>query len=119
MVNRRAFLSMLAVGLSAEAIERALWVPGRKLISIPKPQPDWTELDQIIIQTTYSVRNVDFNLVDVEIWPAPPAHLRAQIIEHARQQANQMYPIRHLRLRTDDMRPGEYAVYPWDGWPKR
>jgi hypothetical protein len=35
MVNRRAFLLMLAAGLSAEAIDRALWVPDRKLISIP------------------------------------------------------------------------------------
>ena len=39
-MNRRGFLSVLAAGLAAAVDpERAIWVPGRKLISIPKPQP--------------------------------------------------------------------------------
>lgn len=40
-MNRRAFLAALAGGVAAGASldpERLLWVPGRKLISIPKPQ---------------------------------------------------------------------------------
>lgn len=35
-MNRRSFLSVLAATLVADP-ERALWVPGKKLISIPKP----------------------------------------------------------------------------------
>lgn len=39
-MNRRAFFGVLAAGLVAAADpERLLWVPGRKLISIPKPPP--------------------------------------------------------------------------------
>lgn len=42
-MNRRAFFSTLAAGLAAAADpERLLWVPGRKLISIPSLQkPEW------------------------------------------------------------------------------
>lgn len=37
-MNRRGFLSLLGAGAAALALdpERALWVPGKKLISIPK-----------------------------------------------------------------------------------
>jgi hypothetical protein len=37
-MNRRAFLATLAAGLTRDP-ERLLWVPGRRLISIPKPRP--------------------------------------------------------------------------------
>lgn len=37
MLNRRGFLTAL-VGAFVADPERALWVPGKKLISIPKPQ---------------------------------------------------------------------------------
>jgi hypothetical protein len=120
-VNRRGFLAMLA-GASLDP-ERLLWKPG-KLISIPKPSPielypNISELDSILIQTTYRVQKMGFGFVDMEIWPKPPDHLRARIVEHARKQASRMYPIWDLRLRTDDMKPGDYTVYPWEGWPKR
>jgi hypothetical protein len=38
-MNRRGFLSLLGIGAATAAVdpERLLWVPGRKLISIPKP----------------------------------------------------------------------------------
>jgi hypothetical protein len=37
-MNRRAFFGLIGAGLAAAADpERLLWVPGRKLISIPKP----------------------------------------------------------------------------------
>ena len=36
MTNRRSFLAGLAVAFVADP-ERLLWVPGKKLISIPKP----------------------------------------------------------------------------------
>jgi hypothetical protein len=39
-VNRRGFLGALIAGAAAAAVdpERLLWVPGRKLISIPAPR---------------------------------------------------------------------------------
>lgn len=38
-MNRRHFFGLLAAGLAAAADpERAVWLPGRKLISIPKPR---------------------------------------------------------------------------------
>ena len=37
MTNRRGFISILGAGLALDA-ERLLWVPGRKLISIPAPR---------------------------------------------------------------------------------
>jgi hypothetical protein len=39
MMNRRGFLSALGVALAGATLdpERALWVPGAKLISIPPP----------------------------------------------------------------------------------
>lgn len=36
-MNRRSFLTSLAAALTLDP-ERALWVPGQKLISIPKPK---------------------------------------------------------------------------------
>ena len=37
-MNRRSFFATLAAGLAAAADpERLLWVPGKKMISIPKP----------------------------------------------------------------------------------
>lgn len=38
--NRRGFLSLLASGLAGAVLDpdRLLWVPGKKLISIPKPK---------------------------------------------------------------------------------
>jgi hypothetical protein len=40
-MNRRSFFSSLAGAAAALSLDpdRALWVPGRKLISIPKPAP--------------------------------------------------------------------------------
>ncbi len=40
-MNRRGFLSSLIAGAAALSLDPdcALWVPGKKLISIPKPQP--------------------------------------------------------------------------------
>ena len=40
-MDRRAFLGMFAAAIAGAAFdpERALWTPGKKLISIPKPQP--------------------------------------------------------------------------------
>lgn len=40
-MNRRGFLSLFGIGAAAVALdpERLLWVPGRKLISIPAPDP--------------------------------------------------------------------------------
>lgn len=40
-MNRRGFLSGLLGGAAALTLdhERVLWVPGKKLISIPKPSP--------------------------------------------------------------------------------
>lgn len=37
-MNRRSFLASVAAALVLDP-ERALWVPGKKLISIPKPRP--------------------------------------------------------------------------------
>lgn len=41
MTSRRGFLATLFVGAAAATVdpEKLLWVPGRKLISIPKPTP--------------------------------------------------------------------------------
>ncbi len=36
-MNRRSFLATIAAGLALDP-ERALWVPGKKLISIPRPK---------------------------------------------------------------------------------
>lgn len=36
-MNRRSFLTTLAAAFALDP-ERALWVPGKKLISIPKPR---------------------------------------------------------------------------------
>lgn len=43
-MNRRSFLTGLATLIGGAALdpERLLWVPGKKLISIPKPA--WTDL---------------------------------------------------------------------------
>lgn len=42
-MNRRAFFAALAGAAAASSDpERALWVPGRKLISIPAPRPVYT-----------------------------------------------------------------------------
>jgi hypothetical protein len=41
-MNRRSFFGLITAGLAAAADpERLLWVPGRKLISIPKAIPDF------------------------------------------------------------------------------
>jgi len=37
MMNRRSFLALLAASLTLDP-ERMLWIPGRKLISVPKPR---------------------------------------------------------------------------------
>jgi hypothetical protein len=44
-MNRRTFLSALAATFVADP-EKALWVPGKKLISVPKPRvsPAWAVL---------------------------------------------------------------------------
>jgi len=40
-MNRRGFLRALGIGATVLALdpEKALWTPGKKLISIPKPAP--------------------------------------------------------------------------------
>lgn len=42
-MNRRGFLGALLGSLALDP-ERALWIPGRKLISIPRPAEDWQGL---------------------------------------------------------------------------
>ena len=37
-MNRRWFLKSIAAVVGGELAERALWVPGRKMISVPAPQ---------------------------------------------------------------------------------
>jgi hypothetical protein len=69
-VNRRGFFLTLTAGLAAVADpERLLWVPGRKLISIPKPQP-WWELDGFpsMMPPSYYV---DWKMMAVKLWPEP------------------------------------------------
>lgn len=43
-MNRRLFLAALAGAFVAPGPEKLLWVPGRKLISIPKPRVTIIEL---------------------------------------------------------------------------
>jgi len=43
-LSRRGVLAFLAAGLALDP-ERLLWVPGKKLISIPKPLVDWNLID--------------------------------------------------------------------------
>jgi len=49
-VNRRGFLATLGAGLALNP-ERLLWVPGKKLISIPKPisTQGWTVSDSVTV----------------------------------------------------------------------
>ncbi len=46
MLNRRGFLSLFGIGPATAVIdpERLIWVPGRKLISIPRPLV-WASID--------------------------------------------------------------------------
>ena len=43
-LNRRGFLGALAAALVLDP-ERALWVPGKKLISIPAKRDGWVDFD--------------------------------------------------------------------------
>jgi hypothetical protein len=42
-MTRRGLFGMLGAAVAAATLdpERLLWEPGKKLISIPKPDPDW------------------------------------------------------------------------------
>lgn len=54
-MNRRSFLAALAGAFVADP-ERLLWVPGKKMISIPKPQ-SWDRFEnwgEIIISETWT-----------------------------------------------------------------
>ncbi len=76
--SRRGFLTMLAAAVGAATLdpEKLLWVPGRKLISIPKPVvvpppaifalPEWGRID--VIREAFTVAGVT--------WPGqePSAH---------------------------------------------
>jgi hypothetical protein len=53
-LNRRSFLAILAAGLALDP-ERMLWLPGKKLISIPKPR------------LAYDVRTQKFLTTDIVI----------------------------------------------------
>ena len=46
-MNRRLFLGALGVAGAGAVLdpERLLWVPGRKLISIPKPERVWSVIE--------------------------------------------------------------------------
>jgi hypothetical protein len=102
--SRRAFLSILGIGAAMVADpERALWVPGRKLISIPKPY-QMSELDRIIIQTTFAVRELGWDFVGVEIWPWPGYQFQAQIENQCRESMKYIYPMRSVK----------FMGYPWD-----
>jgi len=54
-INRRSFLSAAAAALVLDH-ERLLWVPGRKVYSIPKPQPTTIRLD--VDSATLAVRPI-------------------------------------------------------------
>lgn len=48
-MNRRAFLGALLAAFVVDP-ERLLWIPGRKLVSIPKPRPRFLTSDMILDQ---------------------------------------------------------------------
>jgi hypothetical protein len=50
MLSRRNFLASLAAAVSAFDPERALWVPGKKLISIPPPRAEVSGIAILNIQ---------------------------------------------------------------------
>lgn len=55
MTSRRGFLGALIAGLALDP-ERALFVPGKKLISIPRARPIWLNVgDVITFQSVYAL----------------------------------------------------------------
>lgn len=55
-MNRRSFLAALAAGLALDP-ERALWRPGAKLISVPKP-PSVLISEYFRTSLTFSLSNL-------------------------------------------------------------
>lgn len=56
MLNRRGFLAMLTAAFVADP-ERLLWIPGKKLISVPKPYfPPYVSEAEIIASRMAFVR---------------------------------------------------------------
>ena len=72
-LNRRNFLSSLLGTASAFALdpERLLWVPGKKLISIPAPTVDWLTAHDWMFKNNpllYQLSQIDFGLVKGTGW---------------------------------------------------
>ncbi len=80
-MNRRGFLAALIGGLALDP-ERALWIPGRKLISIPKPRNRYKLGDTILVRkptrfyTTHPPEYIPITLANVRLM----AEYRAYII---------------------------------------
>lgn len=58
MTSRRAFFAQLASVAAAPAVldpERLLWVPGRKLISIPRPRPIFRYYARELLQSGFAI----------------------------------------------------------------
>lgn len=82
-MNRRAFLGAIAAGLAAVIDpERLLWVPRRKLISIPAPRALSLNMDEFAMRyLDPAVRRIcddmDRAILYGSMWPGPSSASRA------------------------------------------
>jgi hypothetical protein len=75
-MNRRAFLASVAAALVLDP-ERALWVPGKKLISIPAPPFDFHSLFQ-----TSLVKSLGFDFYP-KVGPCPHCAMPVKLLAKA------------------------------------
>lgn len=98
-MNRRAFFATLTAGLAAAADpERLLWTPGKKLISIPKPQRiEFDVAYGYLWHRIYEVGNIEY---DEDGHPVT-FHL---VETMSPEEFDRRYPASSLRRRTPDPR---------------
>ena len=80
MLNRRGFIGSLGAALAGATMdpERAVWVPGRKLISIPKPTLVTSEWNTIGLRLNqFSIGDI----VAISGWHKVDPRSRTEMIE--------------------------------------
>jgi hypothetical protein len=82
-MNRRSFLALLAASLTLDP-EKALWLPGKKLVSIPKPptlSPRYLTSDMILdaVLEHFSTESVIMQLVNERYDPKSKRWKKRQI----------------------------------------
>lgn len=78
-MNRRSFLASTAAIIASAAFdpEKLLWVPGRKVISIPKPSPPAAA---VYLNGIYQVTGVDYTIDGNKITFHDPRHKKDRIL---------------------------------------